>query len=90
MMLDTEDKLDAMRDHLAGYGAWEREEIDSWDGDKLESMLIQEIAAKLREAGFNDPDSFDAAEMNRQLEAGRVSGCLYPGEDGRVYFHLGA
>lgn len=36
--------LDALRDHFAGYGAWEREELAAMGGVELNALLAQFIA----------------------------------------------
>ena len=48
LMLDTEEKQEAMRDHIKEYGAWSANEIDSWSFEELNAMLIQEIASAMR------------------------------------------
>lgn len=50
---------DDARDHFAEYGAWEREEIDAWSERELQALVIQEVAADLR-------------ELERGEESGRV------------------
>jgi hypothetical protein len=66
-----------IRDHFAGYGAWEREEIDAWDDTALSAMVWQEGAAAVRELDEHD------------VEDGRVYATA--GEDGtrKLYLYLG-
>jgi hypothetical protein len=40
-------------EHLRGYGAWDREEIDAWDKNTLDALALQLIAGDLRECGLD-------------------------------------
>ena len=89
-LLDTPDKLDAFRDHVRGFGAWEDEEIDAWGQAECEALLAQMIAADMRE-GDIAPGMSDAEwkEYEAGAEAGRHSGRISRGDDGRVYYYIG-
>ena len=47
--LDTPDRLDAMRAYLRDVGAWPEGEVNAWAPEVLEAMLIQEVAAAMRD-----------------------------------------
>lgn len=82
-LLDTDDKREAARQHFAGYGAWTEEEIAAWSDVELTAITIQDISAAMRDF------SGDWAEYEKQADAGQVSGALFRGDDGEVYFQLG-
>lgn len=97
-MLDTPEKLDAMRDFIRGFGAWNREEIAAMSDDKLNALLIQFISGDMREAGMDacDPEDFDWTEYQVRASAGEISGRIYRADVpdhasfGRVFFSLDA
>jgi hypothetical protein len=86
--LNTDEARDEFRAYVKGFGAWDAEEIAAWSNDELTALLIQMIAGDIREAGLdtNEPD-WDAYEKG--AEAGRFSGRLYPGANGRIYYTIG-
>jgi hypothetical protein len=90
MLLDTEDKRDAFRAHVKGFGAWTAEEIAARSDVELNALCLQMVSGDMREADIG-PES-DAADWNRyqrDAESGRVSGRIYQGGDGRVYYYIG-
>lgn len=44
-MLDTPEKLEAMREYAAGFGAWSRDELADWSDAELNALLIQLVSA---------------------------------------------
>lgn len=84
-LLATEDEKDAARAHFREYGAWSREEIDAWDEDTLQGITCQDVAAAIREMESAE----DEADYIAGCEAGRYSGRLSRGDNGRWYFYLG-
>ena len=88
-LLDTEEKRDAFRDHIRGFGAWDDAEIASWSDTELGALLLQCIAGDIREAGL-DTEAPDWSEYQAGAEAGQYSGRLFCGEDGRVYYYVGS
>lgn len=90
MMLDTEEKREAYRDHARGYGGWEDEEIASWSDVELNALFIQDISAELRE--FRELANSDWKEWEALCEAGTCSGRLFGGPfsiSGEVFFDVG-
>ena len=87
-MLTTPEQLDALRDHAREYGAWDDAQIDAWTDDECNAFLVQEVAAAIRESDLDtcDPD-WKAYEAD--CDAGRASGRMGPGSDGRIWFYLG-
>lgn len=44
--LDTPEKRQALRDHLEGFGAWDKAEIATWSDVELEAILVQLVTAE--------------------------------------------
>jgi len=88
-MLDTPDKIDAMRDHLRGYGAWEDTEVAAWSAAELEAFLIQEVSATMREGGLDGQGRRQWAAYYRMAREGRIRGNLYQ-HKGRVFYTIGS
>lgn len=85
--LDTEEKLQECRDHFAEYGAWTRDEIESWTKKELNAIFLQEIAASKRELELCETYQ----EMLEAFEQGLLSSRLYPTDETMTewYFCLG-
>ena len=49
----TDEQMAAGRAYFAEYGAWDDEEIADWTNLHLRAMLVQEVAAVLREWGIS-------------------------------------
>ena len=88
-LLDSEEKREAFRVFVRGFGAWEEEEIAAWDDVELYALFLQWIAGDIREA-FGDAsfDEWDWDEYQEDAEAGRVSSRLWRDEAGNVFFDL--
>jgi len=84
-LLATDEQREAARAHFKEYGAWSEKEIAAWSEEHLQAMMVQDIAAAIREmehyATFKD---YEGAVGN-----GDVGGSLYQGDDGRWYYYLG-
>ena len=98
-LLSTPEQLEAFRDHMRGYGAWDSEEIQSWTIDECNALFIQLIAGDMRESGLDeiDPDDDSAwAEYQEGAESGRYSGSIFRGDIdgsdgyGRIFYYLGS
>jgi hypothetical protein len=48
-LLDTEEKLEAMRDFAKSSGGWTEEEIGEWSADGLNALFLQWIAGDVRQ-----------------------------------------
>lgn len=80
----TEDNAEEIRDYFDDYGAWDREEIDSWTITELNALCIQEAASNIRE--FEDHCEADWQQYQSSAESGRISGQLYhDAETGKVF-----
>ena len=88
--LDTEEKRDAFKAYIRGFGAWDDEEIDAWSQRVLSALLIQVIAGDMREdrlrAGMKNGEWLDITPETSR-------GSIYGGPltvDGHVYFYMGS
>ena len=88
-LLDTEEKLESMRDFARSSGGWTREEITAWSADEVNALFLQWIAGDVREAGADSLSEIDWEEYDSQASEGRISSNLSHGEDGRIHFYLG-
>lgn len=87
MILDTADKLQAMREHVRGFGAWTDEEIAAWTDIEVNALLIQMISGDIRESCLSDGGTW--AMYYQQAEQGIASGSLFADDDGQVYYTIG-
>lgn len=88
-LLSTPDQLDAFRDDMRGFGAWDDAEIDAWSAEECNALLAQRIAGDMRNGGLPPgPSDADWTEYEAEDNNGR-SGNLYRGDDGRVWYCLG-
>jgi hypothetical protein len=87
-LLTTPDQLDALRDHVRGYGAWEREEIDAWSPTECNALFIQLISGDIREARIDGlrVEDVDLIEYEKFCE--NNGGSLTISGD-RAYYYLG-
>lgn len=84
-LLDTDEKRDAMRAHIKGFGAWDAAEIAAMSDTDLTALLIQMIAGDMREAGMDGVD-FDWEEYEcDETFAHRIG----RDHDGRIFYYLG-
>ena len=88
-LLDTEEKQDAFKAYVRGFGAWDDEEIGAWSVAELNALLIQFISGDMREdklhAGMKNGEWLDILPETSR-------GSIYGGPltvDGRVYFYMG-
>lgn len=88
-LLDSEDKIDAMRDFARASGGWNAEEVAAWSALEVNALFLQWVAGDVREA-FDDADfsEWDWADYKERAEAGLVSSNLFRADDGQIYFSL--
>lgn len=91
-MLDTQEKVDAFRDYVAGYGAWSSEEINGWSPVECNALFMQFVAGDIREAEHvtntcAGPD-FDWKAVENEAERGRIGGRFFKGSDGQIYYSI--
>jgi hypothetical protein len=89
-LLTTPEQIQALRDHVKGFGAWEDDEIAAWSDAECNALFIQLISGDIREAGLDDGAfediDWDAYEAGAQ--AGRHSGNISHSGDS-VFYSLG-
>lgn len=89
-LLDTDEKREAFRDHVRGFGAWDAAEIEAWSDRELTALLIQMIAGDIREADLSpDSDDSDWIAYEARANAGHCGGNIYRGADGQIYYYVG-
>lgn len=89
MLLDNEEKREAFRHWVKGFGAWDDEEILAWSSVELNALCIQVISGEIRE--FQELAEGDWQKWRELCDEGTCSGRLYGGElsvDGQVYFSI--
>lgn len=101
-LLDTEEKLEAMRDFARDSGGWTREEIAAWDAEEINALFLQWIAGDVRQmpaiisedhpthAAPPRADSIDEIDWDEYEADENTAGRLFRSDDGKIYFHLGA
>lgn len=134
-LLDTPEKLEAMRDYALSSGGWDAEEIAAWTPQEVNALFLQWIAGDCpatikdwqfterepgewwsestdgeyeagpfesrsdayanqlpegREPRADSLEEIDWPEYEAQASAGRISGNIFRGDDGKLYFYLGS
>lgn len=88
--LDSDEKRETFRAFVESSGGWTEDEIAAWSDAELNALCIQWIAGDARECGIEGEylDSVDWAQIEQDQQDGKISGSLYRGDDGRVYWLL--
>lgn len=73
-ILDTDEKREAFRDYIKGFGAWDAAEIAAFTDTALNALCIQFVSGDIREHGLDNENG----------------GNLYQGTDGEIYFYCGS
>jgi hypothetical protein len=88
-LLTTPEQLDALREYVKGFGAWDDEEIAAWSDNEVNALFIQLLSGDMREAGLdNEPDEDAWKEYESRAEAGQCQSNIYKGDDGEIYYSL--
>jgi hypothetical protein len=88
-LLNTPEKLQAMRDFAGESGGWTDEEIAEWSDNELNGLFLQWIAGDVRELGADSLDEIDWEEAEEMQHEGKAPSNIFKGDDGKVYFYLG-
>lgn len=103
-LLDTPEKLQAMRDFAQESGGWSEDEIAAWDNEELNALFLQWIAGDVRQcpsieqsygpedSRFSTADSLDEIDWEAtqaMQEEGDCPSNIFRADDGRIYFYLG-
>lgn len=94
LLLRTAEELDAFEAFVLSSGGWDESEVmEMRDAGELNALAIQWLSGDMREpVGFEiSPDTTDEQwqEYERQSEGGNVSGRLFRGIDGNIYWDMG-
>lgn len=94
MLLGTEEKREAFKGHIRGFGAWSDEEVAAWSDVELNALFLQMIAGDMREAGLHAGMAADEwAAYQEAAKAGQVPGNIFGGPlstNGEIYYYLGS
>lgn len=82
-LLDTEEKLQAMRDFVKSSGGWSKEEIAAWSNQELNALFLQWVAGDVRQCsailpGYTFKERIDS---NSELTSDYVREWFYSTED---------
>lgn len=89
-LLDNDDKRQEFRDYVKSFGAWDVEEISSWNNEELTALFMQFISGDMREGDMNAEMSDDEwTEYQERAENGNISGRIYKGDNGKIYYYIG-
>ena len=89
MLIDDDEKREALREHIRAFGAWEDDEIANGDHAELNALFIQMVSGDIRETGV-DVDSWDWGAYEQASRNGQIGSTLFPDDDGNVYYILGS
>ena len=89
-LLDTPEKLEAMRDFARSSGGWDAEEVAAWDAEEVNALFLQWIAGDVRELGADSLEEIDWQEAEELQSQGQAPSNLFRGDDGKLYFYLGS
>lgn len=84
-LLNSADKMREFKNYIKGFGAWSESEIKAWTQKECNALLLQLIAGDIREAGL-DTTNPDWSDYEKQAEQGRISGSIFKGIDGNIYY----
>ena len=88
-LLDTPEKIQAMRDFARSSGGWNSEEVSAWNENEVNALFLQWIAGDCRELGADSLDEIDWDEAEESQSAGQVPSNLFRSDSGEIFFYLG-
>ena len=88
-LLNTPEKLQAMRDFARESGGWNKEEITEWSDNELNALFLQWISGDVRELGADSLDEIDWEEAEEMQREGQAPSNIFKGDDGKIYFYIG-
>lgn len=83
-MLDTEEKLQALRHFVKDFGAWDDKEIANWSNNECNALFIQFVSGDIRESGINTENPDWQLYEQDQNNSGRI----FKGIDNEIYYIL--
>lgn len=81
------ENADDFKQHVRGFGAWNEAEIAKWSDIELNALFVQMVSGDMREGGLDVPKP-NWEEYEADAESGRVSGNIYRGDDGQIYYSI--
>lgn len=80
-LVETDDELEEARDYFKSFGAWE--DTDDWNKQTLNAVILQDIAASIRER--------ESAIKDGRLEhyEEHYGGQLTVYDNGEAFYHVG-
>ena len=88
-ILCTYAEFEAARRYFKSFGAWAESAIAAMPLEELNALLIQDIAASMREGGLkSDATQDDWDDYYDQASEGQASGNLFKSDDGRIYYTI--
>jgi hypothetical protein len=87
MLIDSDEKREAFRAFVDGFGAWSAEEIAAWSDIELNALCLQWIAGDMREGGMRADWSAD--DWKEYESDDSISHNIFLADDGKVYFYIG-
>lgn len=87
----TEDNIEEIKDYIREFGAWDKEEIDSWDINTTNALVIQFVSDDLRQyLDAKEGTEAEFAEWNENC-GGRVYECDIDdhSEFGKLFYYIG-
>jgi len=88
-LLDTPEKLQAMRDFARSSGGWNENEVNAWNENEVNALFLQWIAGDCRELGADSLDEIDWINALVLQENGQVASNLFRSDSGEIFFYLG-
>jgi hypothetical protein len=88
-LLDTPEKLQAMRDFARSSGGWDQEEVTAWNENEVNALFLQWISGDCRELGADSLQDIDWQEAEESQLAGQAPSNLFRSESGEIFFYLG-
>lgn len=88
-LLNTPEKLQAMRDFARSSGGWNESEVNAWNENEVNALFLQWIAGDCRELGADSLGDIDWINALVLQENGQVASNLFRSESGEILFYLG-
>lgn len=89
MLLDDDEKREAMREWAQASGGWNAEEIAAWSDIELNALFMQLISGDMREADIGPESAADDwIAYEERAARGQCGGNIFRTTDGEVYYSL--
>lgn len=87
-LLSTPEEIQALKDWVADFGAWDEDERNAWTENEAQALFLQFIAGEVRVTGADSLEDMDWEAYEEGCEAGQYASYLFRAEDGKIYFSL--